>query len=999
MIKLGITGKMSCGKSFVSEKIKLRLEQDDYKVLYISVDEIRRGLKTSDINIIKRNIVDMVSDSDADVLLLEWALLIEDGMAPLVDNNILIVHCSEDKIYQRLSNPDLPLNEIKRRLDSQTDWTKYKGKLKMLNNVLWLNTENDITECDIEKVIYGLQEFDKNTSDLCLFRIPQNGGRVIWEVTNKCNYKCPYCIFSSTNKSKAEELTTEQALNLLNEMSKLGYTHLKITGGEPFLRKDIMKILEQAKSLNLKTDISTNASLITDKVARNLSNLDLDMVHVSLDGHTKTIHETARGKNTFEPTIIGIKNLTAQSNIYVRIGCLIFKDNENYLKEIAEFCEELGANEIIFSLMEAVGRGNSAKHLISEKPASYFISKIKDIKPERIKVSFNFPQEKQNDLTCICPGGKRFLFINSVGTVSPCTWITERAPEYIYKTSLREDSLKNILNDSKYTDTVSIINKLGAKKCPAQIVQDLRKVQKLKDAVDNDIDSDERFSHNSPTYLFTTENLRDTFVFGNISRALTIGSSGDHFFNAVLRGAKDVDCFDINIFSKYITELKKIAVEHLSYDDFIQMFFENNKDIYTGFRHFLSIPCRYVGDLIFSPQRQRILKDMYISKPQILYNCGYLNSEVEYNNLKKLLPGVNFNFILTDVQFLDKKFNKKYDLMHLSNISDYAHLMFKNNYLLQFNENVIKPLLPYLTDNGLIICGYVYDSLDKNQSSKRSKINIEAERKEAFANNPNFSYSEREIKTAVGEDNFDTILMIKKNVKNLLEKSDIYYKKANIYEIFSQAEDAPNLIYKTLLPLFRDKNILDIGCGTGKYIKLFAPHVKSILGVDAAEDQLSIARKSINNLEVNWGNSVKLCCSDIAEMSFSKSYDIAFASWVLGTITNGEKRLKALNNIKDALNENGKIFLVENDFGGEFEDIRGRVNDPKKRTESYNNWLLKQGFKIEYRLETYFEFSNTQEAKNVIETIWGIEAAKKVKQKHINHKIIIFSWSKMSFPT
>lgn len=986
MIKLGITGKMASGKSFVSGKIKLRLEQENYKVLYISVDEIRRGLKTSDMDIIKSNIIDTVNISDADALLLEWALLIEDGMAPLVDNNILIVHCSEDKIYQRLSNPDLPLEEIKRRLCLQTDWTENKNKLNGFNKVLWLNTENDTTNADIEKIINELQEFDKNTSDLCLFRIPKNGGRVIWEVTNKCNYHCPYCIFSSSNKQKDNELTTKQALNLIDELKELGYTHLKITGGEPFLRKDIMKILTHANSLNLKTDISTNASLITDKVARNLSELGLDMVHVSLDGHSKAIHETARGKNTYEPTIRGIKNLTAQPNIYVRIGCLIFKENENYLKEIAEFCEKLGANEIIFSLMEAVGRGNSAKHLISEKPISYFISQINDIRLDNIKVSFNFPQEKQNNLTCACPGGKRFLFINSVGTVSPCTWITERAPEYIYTKNLHEDSLKNILNDSKFTDTVSLINELGAKKCPAQIVQDLREVQNLKDAVNNDISSNERFSYNSPSYLFTTENLRDTFAFENVSTALTIGSSGDHFFNAVFKGAKDIDCFDVNIFSKYITELKKTAIEHLSYDDFIQMFFEDNKDIYTGIRQFLSIPCCYVGDLIFSPQKQRILKDMYIPNPQILYNCGYLKGEKEYNNLKKLLPGVNLNFILTDVQFLHKMLNKKYDLIHLSNISDYAHLMFKNNYLKQFNKNIITPLLPYLADNGIMICGYVYDYLDTNQSSKRSKINIEAERKEAFANNPNFSYLEKEIKTAVGENNFDTILMIKKNVKNLLEKSDIYYKKAEIYEIFAQAEDKPNIIYKTLLPLFRDKNILDVGCGTGKYIKLFAPHVKSILGVDAAEDQLSIAGVGVNNVE--------LVCSDIAEMSLKKSYEIAFASWVLGTITNEEKRLKALNNIKNALSGNGKIFLVENDVGGEFEDIRGRVNDPEKRTESYNNWLIKQGFKIEYRLETYFEFSNIKEAKNVIETIWGTEAAKKVTDKRINHRVIIFTYRK-----
>ena len=225
-------------------------------------------------------------------------------------------------------------------------------------------------------------------------------------------------------------------------------------------------------------------------------------------------------------------------------------------------------------------------------------------------------------------------------------------------------------------------------------------------------------------------------------------------------------------------------------------------------------------------------------------------------------------------------------------------------------------------------------------------------------------------------------------MKNLLEKSDIYYKKAKIYEEFSKAEDSLNLVYETLLPIFKNKNIIDIGCGTGKYLKLFSPFAKSITGIDAAQDQLSVAEDKIKDLD-----NIELICSDIAEMSVAKKYDIAFASWVLGTITDEEKRLKALNNIKNSMKENGKIFLVENDAGGEFEEIRGRVNDPEKRTKNYNNWLQEQGFQIEYRLETYFEFSSRQEAKNVIETIWGVEAAKKVTKKRINHPILIFSWN------
>ena len=49
-----------------------------------------------------------------------------------------------------------------------------------------------------------------NRYPFCLFRIPENGGRVLWEITNTCNYHCSYCIFSSESKKYENELSTEE---------------------------------------------------------------------------------------------------------------------------------------------------------------------------------------------------------------------------------------------------------------------------------------------------------------------------------------------------------------------------------------------------------------------------------------------------------------------------------------------------------------------------------------------------------------------------------------------------------------------------------------------------------------------------------------------------------------------------------------------------------------------------------------------------------------------
>lgn len=219
---------------------------------------------------------------------------------------------------------------------------------------------------------------------------------------------------------------------------------------------------------------------------------------------------------------------------------------------------------------------------------------------------------------------------------------------------------------------------------------------------------------------------------------------------------------------------------------------------------------------------------------------------------------------------------------------------------------------------------------------------------------------------------------------NLSEKSKNYYEENDIYEIFSIAEDYPNKIYNFLLPKVQNKIVLDLGCGTGKFMQKFYKETTKYYGLDLSNEQLNIAKEKVKDSNVEF-----ICCSAEDIPLPDNSVDVIISTWVLGTILEEDRRNKVLEEMKRVLKEDGNIYLVENDIGGEFEEIRNRYPNIKK-TKEYNDWIESNDFICNNRFETYFKFDNKNQAQNVLSNIWGNEIGNKVNSNIIKQNIIIY---------
>jgi radical SAM protein with 4Fe4S-binding SPASM domain len=166
--------------------------------------------------------------------------------------------------------------------------------------------------------------------------------RVIWELTYRCNFKCRHCYLPQSYRKKGE-LKTKEIFSILDQLKDIGCFYLGFTGGEPFMRKDILDILWYAKRCGLQIIIYTNGSLIDENIAKEIARLQPNKVDITIPAMTKdTFERITKMAGSHEKVFKAIEFLKKGA---VNLGfktCLL-KGNENQIKDIRDFSSSLGA--------------------------------------------------------------------------------------------------------------------------------------------------------------------------------------------------------------------------------------------------------------------------------------------------------------------------------------------------------------------------------------------------------------------------------------------------------------------------------------------------------------------------------------------------------------------------------------------------------------------------------------------------------------------------------
>ena len=156
---------------------------------------------------------------------------------------------------------------------------------------------------------------------------------VVWNSTSACNLTCRHCYANACARPAPDELTTEEARAMIDDLADMGAPVLLFSGGEPFMRKDMFELGAYARDKGMRITISSNGTLIDPATARRIKETGFVYVGVSIDGTPET-HDRFRGrKGAFDEAVRGIRNCMDAG---VKVGLRFTITRDNY-KEIAPF--------------------------------------------------------------------------------------------------------------------------------------------------------------------------------------------------------------------------------------------------------------------------------------------------------------------------------------------------------------------------------------------------------------------------------------------------------------------------------------------------------------------------------------------------------------------------------------------------------------------------------------------------------------------------------------
>jgi len=207
--------------------------------------------------------------------------------------------------------------------------------------------------------------------------------RICLLLTNRSNLRCKHCFRA---KGYNNDMPIDLVEKVLKEGKKMGFRHVSITGGEPFLHKEFDKIIEIITAEKYTFHIVSNGYAFDKFFPLIFKNKYLTCMNFSLDGSNKEVHDRIRGEGSFDKVLESVK-LCKENGILFNIVSCINKLNLFDYEKIIDLSKELGAKQI--SILATLPSEDNLDLVLSNKEIYELyknVTKLKKNKKIEVKI-------------------------------------------------------------------------------------------------------------------------------------------------------------------------------------------------------------------------------------------------------------------------------------------------------------------------------------------------------------------------------------------------------------------------------------------------------------------------------------------------------------------------------------------------------------------------------------------------------------------------------------
>ena len=177
-------------------------------------------------------------------------------------------------------------------------------------------------------------------------------------LTHACNFECFFCHMEGENVEGSSYLSPQEIYLVAKVAKEFGVTSVKLTGGEPTLRRDLTEIVRLLKSLGLEVSMTTNGFLL-DRLAHELRDAGLDRVNVSLHAANRETFRKVTGVDAFERVINGVESAIKAGLRPLKLNFVINGVNYAEWRDFLDLAVALGVDAVNFIELHPVGKGAS----------------------------------------------------------------------------------------------------------------------------------------------------------------------------------------------------------------------------------------------------------------------------------------------------------------------------------------------------------------------------------------------------------------------------------------------------------------------------------------------------------------------------------------------------------------------------------------------------------------------------------------------------------------